>query len=385
MLHRILVLALLLASIVVAPLTLHAFAQEDDRWYIGKSVTADSYYIYTIQDFEVNGGAQYTMSIHFKEQDSEGNWIAPVYIVENNGNVINGTLSLGENLAVRAGDSSIPKEMNPYIDGYKDTLTWLEAFTSKGSPQSLKAVSWGKIACIGCGTLDPAGTEQVTAAGITFDTTVMLNHRGQKDSKIWIAKELPYPVKALTYADVTTGVPPIQYAFDLIKTGTGQPPQPESETRIPTPPLTLATGRGTYKVTLSWTPEQILPGRETTFTTSIADSNGNPLQRVNYDLVMTGPDKVVIEQFKSQFTGDDSQSDVKVTLDSGGPINVNVKINSISGVDTGNFVEDVNFGIVAVPEFPVGIAAIVSLLALAGVVVGLRLKQADRLFGAGLP
>jgi hypothetical protein len=330
-------------------MAVQTFAQSGDTWYIGQSAQANTYYIYTIQDLEVNEGSQFTMSIYFKDQDSEGNWNAPVYVVEPNGNVLTGTLSLGDNLAVRAGDSTIPKEMNPYIDGYKDSLTWLEAFTSKGKPASLKAVSWGKIACIGCGTLDPAGGEKITAAGTTYDTTVMLNHRGQKDSKIWIAKELPYPVKALTYADVTTGQPPIQYAFDLIKIGTGQPELPKSENRLPTPPITLATGRGTYKITLSWTPAVIQPGTETTFTTSFADSNGNPAQRVNYDLTFTAANKTVIQDFKSQFTGDDSASDVKATLPNGGAVTVNIKINSVSGADTGNFVESANFGIVVAP------------------------------------
>ncbi len=331
-----------------------AYAQQDDLWYLGKSVKADSYYIYNIQDLDVNDGAPYTMAIYFKEQDISGNWVAPVYIVENNGNVIQGTLNLGDNLAIRTSGSTIPKEMNPYIDGYKDTLTWLEAFTTKTEPESLKAITWGKIACIGCGNLDPAGTEKVTAAGTTYDATVLLNHRGQKDSKIWVAKELPYPVKALTYADVTTGEPPIQYAFDLKEIGTGQPTPPVSEIKIPTPPLSQNTGRGTYSITLNWSPEQVLPGTETTFTVSFADSKGVPQQRVNYDFTVKDASGAV-QQFNSQFTGEDNTGEVKATFDKGGPVTVNVKVNSISGVDTGNFIEDANFSIVVVPEFPVPI------------------------------
>ena len=51
---------------------------------------------------------------------------------------------------------------------------------------------------------------------------------------------MPFPVKAQTYADVTTGNPPIQYAYELKATGTGQPPIPKTQLEIPKPPLTLS-------------------------------------------------------------------------------------------------------------------------------------------------
>lgn len=377
--HRLGTLILAALLIVMSTSTVLTFktssAQQDDTWYLGKSAKANTYYIYNIQDIDVNEGAPYTMALYFKEQDSTGNWVVPVYIIENNGNVIQGTLSLGDNLAIRTSGSTIPKEMNPYIDGYKDSLTWLEAFTSKGKPQSLKAISWGKIACIGCGTLDPAGSEKVTAAGTTYDATVLVNHRGQKDSKIWVAKELPYPVKALTYADVTTGQPPIQYAFDLKETGSGQPPVVQSQVKIPTPPLTLNTGRGTYVITLNWSPEQIQPGQETTFTTSFTDSKGAALKRVNYDLtIRSASNNTVIQQFKNEFTGDDNTGEVKAKFAAGGPVIINVKVNSISGIDTGNFVEDANFALAVVPEFPVGIASVVSIAAIAVAVILARMR-----------
>ena len=46
------------------------------------------------------------------------------------------------------------------------------------------------------------------------------------DNNIYVNSDMPFPVKAQTYADVTTGNPPIQYAYELQATGTGQPPIP---------------------------------------------------------------------------------------------------------------------------------------------------------------
>jgi hypothetical protein len=372
--HKIIALSLLsvlvFSALEVSTATKSAYAQADDRWYIGKNVSADTYYNYNIRDAAVKEGAPFTMSLYFKEQASNGDWTVPVYVQENTGNVITGTFTLGANLAVQSGSSDIPAEMQTYVGGYQDTLTWLEAFTNKAEPESLNAVSWGKIACIGCGTLDPKGSEQVTTAGNTYDTTVLVNHRGQADSKVWVAKEMPYPVKALTYADVTAGLPPIQYAFDLVETGTGQPKTPDVTEVIPDSPITMTTGRGTYKMTLSWSPEEIMPGQETDFNIQFENSRGVPQERTNYDFVVknsaTGD---VIQESVNQNTGESNTGDVKVMFDEAGPVTIAITVNSVSGATTDPFIESADFNIVVVPEF----STIIAMLALAGALASMVL------------
>jgi hypothetical protein len=347
-----------------------AYAQDDNTWYIGKNVSADTYYNYRIQDAGTKEGAPFTMSLYFQEQDSSGDWTVPVWVVENTGHVITGTFKLGDNLAVQSAGSDISSELRPYVGGYQNSLTWLEAFTNKAEPEPLNAVTWGKIACIGCGTLDPKGSEQVTAAGTTYETTLLVNHRGQTDSKVWVAKELPYPVKALTYADVNNAVPPIQYTFDLVETGTGQPEMPEETTIIPESPLTMATGRGSYIMTLSWTPDRIEPGTEANFNIQFEDSRGNPLERTNYDFVVkNAASGEVVQEFKNQNTGEGNSGDFKVTFEQGGPVTVTATINSVSGGSTGEFIESADFNIVVVPEF----TTIIAMLALAGALASMVL------------
>lgn len=355
-----------------------AFAQnlDDDRWYLGEAARADTYYVYEIQDYDTKSGAPFVMSLYFKEQDSNGAWTVPVYVVESSGNVLTGTFKLGDNLAVQSGSSDISTELNPYVGAYQNTLTWLEAFTNKAQPESLNGVTWGKLACIGCGTLDPKGSEEVNAAGTTYQTTVLVNSRGQNDSKVWVAKELPYPVKALTYADVNFGSAPIQYAFELVETGSGEPPVPEPTTVIPDSPITLSTGRGTYVITLSWNPNTIEPGKETEFTVQFANNKGTPIERVNYDLaIKNAATGEVIQEFKSQNTGQSSSDTVAVNFEQGGPVTATVKINYAEGGNTGDigvFLESADFNIVVVPEFPVAMVALAA--ALASIVLVVRLK-----------
>ena len=159
------------------------------------------------------------MTIYFKNFNATGHyWDAPTFVVDR-GNVINGTFHLSDLDLTALGSSIIPKEMLPYKGAYTSTLQWLSAFVPKPG-QSLTAPYWGKIASIGGQAISPSGNQKITTPAGTFDTTTISWHKG-RDNIIWINKDLPYPVKAETYADVTTGIPPIQYKFQTIKARKG--------------------------------------------------------------------------------------------------------------------------------------------------------------------
>lgn len=112
--------------------------------------------------------------------------------------------------------------MNKYRGAYTNSLQWLASFVPKPG-QSLSAPYWGKIAAIGGAAISPTGSTKVTTLAGEFDSVVVSWHKGV-DNHIWVNPNLAYPVKAETYADVTTGTAPIQYAFELQATGQGQPP-----------------------------------------------------------------------------------------------------------------------------------------------------------------
>ncbi len=59
---------------------------------------------------------------------------------------------------------------------------------------------WGKIGSIGGSQIAPAGSAKVTTPAGTFDTTIIQYHKGV-DNNIYINKDMPFPVKALTYAE----------------------------------------------------------------------------------------------------------------------------------------------------------------------------------------
>ena len=369
----VLVGALLASTMLGVSLNLKsAYAQDDRLWWVGEGAKQDLWLKYSIEEFDTNNAQPFEMLIIFKEQQ-DGDWLAPTYVVDK-GNVINATLKLGSNLSPISGGTNIPPEMNDYISGYKRSLQWLESFTPQSKPQSLDAASWGRIACIGCEEIKPLRQETITVPGGTFETTVVGWHKST-DNDIWISNGFPYPIKAQTFVDVTTGQAPTLFKFELLATGVGQPEIPAGTGgEIPEPPLQRDTGRGTYTVRLEWDPIEIRPGATIAFGVVLTEKSGFPLERVNYDFTIVDGSGNMLDEFKNQ-NSDFGTGTHEVNFESAGPMTVTVTINSISGVPAGGgtFTEEAKFNIVVVPEFPVSAALMVAVV-IGFVVILTRLK-----------
>ena len=222
------VLILLLTSIGTGMVLSETYA-EDNNWYVGEGVKQDMYVTYAISNFDTNSGREFQMTIYFEKQDENGNWLAPVYVVDR-GEVIEGTFTLSPLDLTALGTSDIPPEMVKYRSAYSNSLQWLSAFVPKPG-QSLGAGSWGKIASIGGSEIKPIGTQQLNIQALSSpffngfsnpnESTIIEHYKGVSN-KNWILNEFPYPVMAKTFADVTTGNPPIQFQFILLEAGMGK-------------------------------------------------------------------------------------------------------------------------------------------------------------------
>jgi len=372
----------LVASLVFAALAaamnIRAYAA-DDLWYIGEGVSQNMYVKYQIQEFYTADRQPFMMTIYFKEKDPDGNWIAPTW-VEYNDHVYEGTLKLGSNLARLAGGDGVPSEMNQFLGGYDRSLQWLEAFTQQEQPKSLGASSWGKPACSGCDEIKPIGKEAVTVPAGTYNTTLVGWNMRQVENKLWIANEFPYPVKAQTYGNATTGVPPTQFMFDLIETGTGEPVI-KIASDIPKSPLERQTDSGNYWIRLDWDSD-ISSNAETAFGITFTDKTHFPLQDVQYDLTVQDTDgKVVhLKNKKTDVTGIDT---VPVRFNGTGPAMISVKIDTVEGQAIKQ-TESADFNVVVVPEFPVS-TAIVAAVLISMVILVARAKWTHLLDGKNSP
>jgi hypothetical protein len=375
---KFLIFALLASVLVFGTLSMmmnSAFAQTPD-WYPGEGVRQDMYVKYRIQDYDTNNRQPYTLTLYFQQQDQDGNWIVPA-TVEANGRVLQGTLKLSDTMSPLLG-GEVPQEMRDFIAGYQSSLTWLDAFTTVSAPLSLTAGSWGKIASIGGSEIKPAGTEQVTFAGAqslcgapSCDATLILWHKGV-DSKVWVVNEFPFPVKAETYADVTTPPAPIQYTYELLETGSGQPAAPTGTGQASGPPLERTTNDGS-RIILTWDPVDIQPNSTVNFGLEFRDARNSTLQGVAYDFTVKDANSQIIQEFNDQLAQSGTATH-PITFNSTGPKTVTVTVNSVSGRTTGQIIQTTDFNLVVVPEFPIS-AAVVSAALIGLVVVIMRAKS----------
>lgn len=344
---KIVKLVVIMSVLVIMSSGFGRLAAADNNWYVGQGVKANMYVTYKIQSHDTNQGQPFTMTIYFKEYNSTGHyWVAPVY-VNDQGAIINGTFHLSDLDLTALGSSQIPPSMSPYRSAYESSLQWLSSFVSKPG-QSLSAPYWGKIASIGGPPISPTGQEKVSVPAGTFDTTVISWHKGV-DNKIWINKDMPYPVKAQTFADVTAGNPPVLYQFELLSTGQGQPPVPKSQPEIPKPPITLQTGRGTYYIELLWQPPSIKSGTPTQFGILFMDSSQTTVPGVSYSFKVTGLNNSVLEDLHDQKALDGTGTQT-VKFDKPGPVDVVVSVDGVQGQNLGDFVERSDFNLIVVPS-----------------------------------
>lgn len=321
----------------------NAVAQGNDLWYVGDGVKKGMYVTYRVQDQDTNGGRPFDMTIYFKDFNDTGKyWIAPTFVVDE-GRVINGTLHLSDLDLTALGSSQIPPEMSKYRSAYSNSLKWLSSFVSKPG-QSLSAQYWGRIASIGGSPIAPSGKTTITTPAGTFNTTTILWHKGV-DSTIWIQDGFPFPIKAQTFADVTTGNPPTQFAFELLGTGQGQPKQPESKEEIPVPPLEQRTERGTYIIRLIWEPVNITTGNNTKFGIIFMDDKNNIISQVGYNFAVVDSKTQQLIYGKDNQLAADGTAIQNVIFQKPGPATVKVLITSAGSGAPSNFVETGQFDI----------------------------------------
>jgi len=353
---------LVFGIIAVSSGAVSAYAQSN-TWYVGEGTLQDTFVTYRIEDILTNDSVPYEITIYFQEQDDRGAWIAPAFVVTQ-GKVLEGTLRLADNNLTPLGGGEIPSEMVPFISGYQNSLTFLEAYASKSDPKPLSGNPWGNVAGTGAAVIGPVGTETVTVQGGTFDTTIISYSRGSTVNKIWVADNFPYPVKALVYADVTEPPPPVRYKYELLEQGEGQPETPQGSGEIPVPPIRKSTVTAQHQIEIDWRPVEIMPREETVFTISFYDNRAFPEENVGYDFTVKDSDGNIIMEQKNKLARL-GIAEHNIIFGDGGGKTIEVVVNSVNGVTSpGDFREIAEFDIVVVPEFPV------SALVIAGAVIG---------------
>jgi hypothetical protein len=165
--------------------------------------------------------APFQMDFWFKgdhQLGSETQWEV-VTVVRDGNKIIKGTMYLGK---VGAEPTSSTDAVAPFSRAFKSSLVWLSAYatseTSSGGkgPKNFNAPSWGKIGNIGGEQIIPTSIERIAVPEGTYDTALITWKTGGKYSRVWVLDDFPFPIKADTYAHVSSGIPPQEYQFQLL-------------------------------------------------------------------------------------------------------------------------------------------------------------------------
>jgi hypothetical protein len=192
----------------------------DGTWYLGEGLKVGDYFEYSLCQLELNDCApiKFKMWIAGERTNvSEQLWDARV-LIEDGNKIIKGSMGLGK---VAPEPVIFDDDIFDYAIAFKSSLAWLSAFATAEEgdlihgPKEFRAGAWGKIGAIGGSQLIPISAEKVPTPGGISDSVVVGWYSGDIN-RIWIVDDFPFPVKALTYAWVTTGVAPIEASYNLL-------------------------------------------------------------------------------------------------------------------------------------------------------------------------
>ena len=195
----------------------------DGTWYLGEGLKEGDYFEYSLCEINLNDCSPIKLKIWIKgeiQNSSETLWDAKVVVLDGN-KIIKGSLGLGK---IVPEPILFDDDLFDYAIAFKSSLAWLSAFATANEddrihgPQEFRSATWGTIGPIGGGSDAPLITNRVetitTPIGIV-DAIVVGWYSGN-DNEIWIVDNFPFPVKALTYAGITTENAPIMYQFSLL-------------------------------------------------------------------------------------------------------------------------------------------------------------------------
>jgi len=191
-------------------------------WYPGENLKVGDYFKYKICHVEYKDCTDFWFSMWLEKEVTSGpeDTFRVQVLVEDGNKILKGQMDVGK-VAPEPMGGTVSDNILKYASVYKNSISWLSSFATaeidqpgKG-PKAFSKVSWGKIANIGGEQVSPIGMETITVPAGEYDTILVGWKAGGITSHINVVDDFPLPVKALTWVQVTEGVPPQEYRFSL--------------------------------------------------------------------------------------------------------------------------------------------------------------------------
>ncbi|HII04065.1 MAG TPA: peptidase [Candidatus Nitrosotenuis sp.] len=190
-------------------------------WYVGEGLKKGEQFSYNLCHINYKDCTPFRIDFWVEGDDKVGTetqWKLQT-VVYDEGKVYKGTINVGKIAAEPVGSS---KNMIQYAAAFKSSLSWLSAYATADAadftkgPKKFNMPSWGKIGNIGGEQIIPGSEEQVAVPGGSYDTVRVTWKTGGKVNNVYVLDDFPFPVKADTYAHVSSGIPPQEYRFELL-------------------------------------------------------------------------------------------------------------------------------------------------------------------------
>ncbi|MDA0756144.1 MAG: peptidase [Crenarchaeota archaeon] len=194
----------------------------DGSWYVGEGLKVGDYFSYNICHVDYLDCSDFDMAMWVQEEVRVGveNKFRIQVLVYDGNKIVKGHMDVGQVAPEPTGGS---EEISSYRSVYKSSISWLSAFATKEigdltgkGPQDFRAASWGKIGNIGGQQILPSALETIKIKAGEFDTVLVTWKTGGQLNKVWIVDDFPFPIKAKTFMHVSQGIPPVEYAFELL-------------------------------------------------------------------------------------------------------------------------------------------------------------------------
>lgn len=194
----------------------------DGSWYVGEGLKVGDYFAYNVCHVDYLDCSDFDMAMWVQEEvrvGTEDKFRIQVLVYDGN-KIVKGIMDVGQVAPEPTGGS---EEISSYRGAYKSSIAWLSAFATKEigdltgkGPKDFRAASWGKIANIGGQQILPTALETIRVGAGEFESVLVTWKTGGIQSKVWIVDEFPFPIKAETFMHVSSGIPPVEYDFELL-------------------------------------------------------------------------------------------------------------------------------------------------------------------------
>ena len=194
----------------------------DGSWYVGEGLKVGDYFSFTMCYVDYLDCTKFDMAMWVSEEvhvGTEDKFRIQVLVYDGN-KIVKGVMDVGQIAPEPTGGS---EEISSYRSAYKSSIAWLSAFATKEigdltgkGPKDFRAASWGKIANIGGQQILPSALQTIKVGAGEFESVLVTWKTGGTQSKVWIVDEFPFPIKAETFMHVSSGVPPVEYDFELL-------------------------------------------------------------------------------------------------------------------------------------------------------------------------